>query len=533
MQSKKTYVATGFIPKTEETVTIAGRKFLVNDPKLFRDVITGELLHRDYSLTSNVYHSIVLERAKRFTGPVNPGDSYTYASYSVKSGRTDHKNLEMIEAENNLGEGTGPDVINFTSISTGVMLIYCGRKNKKALIDTLGLVQGIKNPALYFDKDELEIMDKPRPYRKFDNTSKKIELAQIFPNKLTAAQRNSDEVKEVAKNLIKRNIAVGVESLTYKEFEGLQYTFGIELETSEGRFEEDEVDHLNVKAVHDGSLREADGSNPIGGEYVTGVLTGDAGLYQLHEICRVLQTKCKVDKRCGTHVHIGSLNWNKEDVVYSYLLAELLEKDIFSILPPSRRANTYCRAVDKIALASLKEIQNAKTSMDYNIAIETIFNSIFCLVSGGHKAPAKGINKDCNHPKGSKCGYDKSAQRYCWLNYVTLMFNTKGAPNSHTLEFRPMSGTLNYEKVKNWLKVCMAFCSFVENHKSLIRNANKVPVTLELVISKTFPKTGQDLVKHLNERKQIFNLRTADETIDYVVDSKIKRKSMKEVVCVS
>ena len=94
-----------------------------------------------------------------------------------------------------------------------------------------------------------------------------------------------------------------------------------------------------------------------------------------------------------------------------------------------------------------------------------------------------------------------------------------------------MSGTLNFTKIKNWLKICVAFCSFVENNKSLIKNGYNVPVTLDTIINSVYKKTGTKLINYINERKQLFM--SADESVDYTVDSKISKKSMKEVVCAS
>lgn len=232
------------------------------------------------------------------------------------------------------------------------------------------------------------------------------------------------------------------------------------------------------------------------------------------------------------HVHIGNLNWNKEDVVFSYILALLIEKDLFSILPVSRRDNSYCRSLTKVISGTqVVNLKNTKGNQEHQMMIDELYNAILSEVSGVSNAMSKKLDKNLNHPKGSKCGFDKASQRYCWLNYVTLLFNTKGVSNSWTLEFRPMSGTLNYLKIKNWLKICMAFCAYVENHKSDILNNTNVPVTLEGIISKIYPLTGGKLISYIKERRQTFM--SSDESIDYTTYSKLKRKSIKEVACAS
>lgn len=504
-----------------DKILLEGRLYNVNDPNIITCSLSGIKYHkRETKYLLQQYAKDIIIHGDRKSNPIIE-DSSTFNQY---------RRVNDIALYFGLGEAK---YITVNFYTFGPISIYTNDEKKiEEIINRLNLVLGENNPNIYFDKDELKIMDKPQPYRKFDNTFSKINFKDVVNKQLTNNEINNAEVLEIKKNILKRNIEMGVESITFKEFEGQRYTYGIELESSQGRFEEDEVSHLNVKAVHDGSLREPDGSNPLGGEYVTGILVGDAGLNQLHEICRVLQTKCKLDKRCGVHVHIGNLNWGKEEVVYSWILAELLEKEIFDTLPASRRNNSYCRPLDKlIGKKGIATLVNSKSIQEYNIEINNIYDTIFTVVSGLHPSekPSNRINKNTDHPKGPKCGFDKNSQRYCWLNYVTLLFNTKKAPDSWTLEFRNMSGTLNYTKIKNWLKLCMAFCSFVENHKTIIKDSLKTPITLELVIKTIYPKTGIKLNSYINERKQMFQ--TSDESIDYVVDKQIAKKSIKEVAC--
>jgi hypothetical protein len=90
----------------------------------------------------------------------------------------------------------------------------------------------------------------------------------------------------------------GVESPTYIISEGLRHTFGVELETSGGRLYPYDFHNLNMRCVYDGSLKTDEGQ-AIGGEYVTGVLKGDMGFSQLHKICKLLQRKCELNRKCG------------------------------------------------------------------------------------------------------------------------------------------------------------------------------------------------------------------------------------------
>lgn len=411
----------------------------------------------------------------------------------------------------------------------------------------LGFVKGQVNKEYWFYKTEMKDLDKLLPYKKFDHTFNKIVIEDVEKDPYLTRAEKSKMINEASKT----NIKFGVESLTYQVFEGIEYTYGIEIETCIGRPPEKEITELNLKAVHDGSLRDENNETP-GGEYVTGVLKGDSGLVQLHEICRVLSSSCAINNKCGVHVHVGSLDWNKENIVYSYILAEILEDEIFAILPKSRRNNSYCRNLTPLTLKSLDKLIATKGREQYSLMIDDLYDTIYkevTFIKGDRRLEGgatfndedgdrdtvrlqttvsnRTTNRDRQHPLGAKCGYNKDAQRYCWLNYVTLLYNTKGGKNSKTLEFRPHSATMNFNKIRNWTKICFAFCRFVEDYKSLI---NTGKVSLEDVIAKVYPKTGESLIKYIKERKQVFT--TQSESIDYVEEVIPKKKSIKEVVCV-
>lgn len=407
--------------------------------------------------------------------------------------------------------------------------------NTEEEMENLGFVKGIINTEYWFHKSELKDIDTMLPYKKFENTFYKVDL-KSYEERLLADNISEDEIKRLLVKARKDNIIFGVDSATYKGFEGLRYTFGVEIETCIGRLEPKDYEFLNVKAVHDGSLRDAAGNTP-GGEFVTGILTGDAGLTQLAELCRILSFKCKLNEKCGVHIHAGNLNWNKEDICFSYILAEQLEDELFNMLPKSRRANSYCRRLTQLTLKYLPELRETRSKSQYDILIDTIYNDIFKEVTYVKDKPRKTLsistdsldsgrdmNRSSQHPNGAKCGYDKNAQRYCWLNFVTLLYNTKGLGGSNTLELRSHSATMNFNKIKNWIKVFFAICRFIENNKTQIKEGK---VTLEQVVMEAYPLTGEKLVQYIEERKQLF--KSHDESVDYVEISP-KKRTIKEIV---
>jgi len=294
---------------------------------------------------------------------------------------------------------------------------------------------------------------------------------------------------------------------TYLNTLGKQYTFGIEIETISGFLPEYLDSELFTSAVHDGSLRDPETGNVYGGEYVSDVLEGDQGMSVLKKLCYQLTKRCLVDKKCGVHVHIGNVNFNKENVVLMYYLYQKLQDEVFSMLPISRRKNEYCRYLDPINISIKNILSNRKFFIDlyYNHIISTLSKKDFSN---------KLINKKRDHPKGFKCGYDHSAARYCWVNFIPAVFDTRKSSKPikelkghftnpiQTIEFRPMQASTSYTKIKSWMLICFGLVSVVENNKQLLYNNPNVSLTD--VIKEVYGNKGEDLIKYIEARKQKF-----------------------------
>lgn len=314
---------------------------------------------------------------------------------------------------------------------------------------------------------------------------------------------------------LQQQFKLGLKSPTHSICEGINYSFGIELEVSRGFLPEWKAYHklLNVMCVRDGSLNGGEG----GGEYVTGVLTGDTGFNQLQELCLELSKRTKVNNSCGMHLHIGNINFTNQFLVNSYVLALLLEDEIFSLLPDSRRNNRYCKRLKKFKFRVA--LNNSKN----NIELEEDYNTLFRYIAVEKvNNPTFEYNKNSQHPMGAKCGYSHDTPRYCWLNYVPAVFNTRNSIESKTIEIRNHSGTTNFTKTKNWTLLFMAFCKFTEEYPELIKEG----ITIEDIINKVLPKKAKSLMIYFNTRKKLFN-GNSDEDTDSYEDSK---KSIKELI---
>lgn len=292
------------------------------------------------------------------------------------------------------------------------------------------------------------------------------------------------------------------------------------------------------------------------GEYVSGVLIGDAGIMHLQKVCNELNKRCEIDRKCSVHVHIGGGAFNKDFIVFAYILGLLCEKQILAMMPHSRRLSTYCRYLECVFSVSEFLSKLDSSPEDYKIIIDEAFTKIFQYV--GHIdgiVPNKEFNKKSRHPMGEKCGYHHETQRYCWLNFVPALFKTRGnvrieridgiftevaeQDKTFTLEFRPMSATLNFAKIKNWIKICMAFMYFVDNHQkdiikgSIVINGKHRPIDLQSVILKAYPKSGKELWEYIIMRTDMFSqkdLGKIAEDNEYLTEEKISEFKVKDLI---
>jgi len=317
--------------------------------------------------------------------------------------------------------------------------------------------------------------------------------------------------------------------MTYKSTLGKKYQFGIELETISGLVPMYVMNKLYCSSVHDGSLRQPDDNQAYGKEYVTCVLQGDAGMKALQNICYETSLRTLVNYKCGVHTHISGPVFNKETIVLMYMVYQAIQNEIFTLLPISRRNNEYCRPIKQmnLKLSLLKQDRYKYFPLYYADIIKFL---------SGTTRPTGDVNKSKNHPKGNKCGYDHNTARYCWVNFIPSVFNTR-KNGTYTIEFRPMSGTTSYYKIKNWTLLCMALVDFVENYKSYIYSLDTLGnITLDTIVDVVYGAKGAKLKAWINKRKDRFNINSLpkedldkNETIDYLEGDLEKINSIKNL----
>lgn len=327
-----------------------------------------------------------------------------------------------------------------------------------------------------------------RNYRKFEsyNLDKKFKIKEDLKFKLTGKK-----TVNIPTNLILENKEV---------------SFGVEIEMSECFIPEYLRPLLSMHVERDGSINKDRGENRGGPEAVTSVLKGDQGFKDLQDICKELSLRSKLNNECSVHVHVGGdFKFSKESLVYIYLLSLILEDELFSIMPPSRRDNEYCKRLPKISdLKELLKSLKTEESIDAKSTINLISNALYelALENVGEDTELY-KDKSKNHPKGGKMNYDKKTIRYCWLNLIPCMFNTRNN-GQYTCEYRLHSSSTNFLKIKNWIQICAGITYFAENYSHIIIEKG-LNLTLADVINTVFPRSASSLNSYIKDRKTCFS----------------------------
>ena len=197
----------------------------------------------------------------------------------------------------------------------------------------------------------------------------------------------------------------------------------------------------------------SDASVNGGYELVSPVLKGQRGLDEVKAVSEALaEVGAMINKSCGFHSHFGTDDFKDSISVWRnlYINYATLEEDIDAFMPPSRRHNRYC--------SSLK-VSNWREKMD---SAQTLI--------------------DLERAVTNRSRYFKLNSQSYWRH--------------GTVEFRQHSGTIEYDKIKNWLLFCARFVDFSKREK-LDRGGERA---LEKFLDR-------DLAAFYKQRKQKFERR--------------------------
>jgi hypothetical protein len=204
---------------------------------------------------------------------------------------------------------------------------------------------------------------------------------------------------------------------------------GLEIEACNPHYDELERDLYannfeiknNWRIVHDGSISPS-GEDDVGREFVSrGGLSGDELYMSINNMTSILTREdWYVNKSCGLHVHIDARDLRARQLAYILAVAKLCEPVIYKMMPPSRGNTRWAKRIPM----SIEKILRIHDEEDF---IDAWYRS-------------HGTN-----PSMEK--YNDS--RYCGVNMHSRVIHG-------SIEFRHHSGTLNPEKIINWIEICQS-----------------------------------------------------------------------------
>lgn len=262
----------------------------------------------------------------------------------------------------------------------------------------------------------------------------------------------------------------------------LQYTFGVEFETSEGYVPQDICYRDGLIPLRDGSIS--------GIEYSTVVLSGEEGLNLLKQQCETLTEHCSFNKNCALHIHFGGYPINETAIFILYRLLYCIQNDIEKFIPPY----------------SFKTSQYKDNGKDYCLPIPFFqtFAELYLYMSGGN---AKYLGDLCQaHP----CDIERMRKweihtRYHNFNFVNMMFYK----TCKTLELRFLRPSFNFDKIYLWIAIFNGILQFAEkeSHFYTLKDIEKNPRKYQRIGIMSILETVYD-----------------DEMLDYILDGIIKMK---------
>jgi hypothetical protein len=291
----------------------------------------------------------------------------------------------------------------------------------------------------------------------FITTEQLIKGRGRFPYVLT---RRYEAVENF--NAFKDRQVIKDNNSSYQLANYLEYTFGLEFETSQGYIPEDICYRDGLIPLRDGSITAP--------EYSTVVLQGNQGISLLHQQIETLKEYTAFNKECSLHVHIGGYPLEPTAIFKLYKVCEALENELESILPRltfhssayKDNGKDYCKKLDKYA--SFEDM--------YRKLVGRKFFGSFTQAHPDDKERKRKWN---------------IATRYYFVNFINaLCYNV-----NKTIEFRFLRPTYNFKKIILWLYIFNGILEYAKKYYTYGSYIN-----LNIIMHKCYPES---VAKKLDE----------------------------------
>ena len=257
---------------------------------------------------------------------------------------------------------------------------------------------------------------------------------------------------------------------SYELAKHLDYTFGLEFETSQGYIPEDICYRDGLIPLRDGSITAP--------EYSTVVLNGNQGISLLHQQIETLKEYTSFNKECSLHVHLGNYPLKPNTIFNLYKVCKYLENELESILPRL----TFCsRAYKDNEKDYCKKLKNYSSFEDmyYKLVGRKFFGS-FTQAHPDDKERKRKWNV---------------VNRYYFVNFINALCYKV----NKTIEFRFLRPTYNFKKILLWLYIFNGILKYSEKYYN-----PDCYITLRIIIKKCYPEElANELCKGLQRLRAL------------------------------
>lgn len=250
------------------------------------------------------------------------------------------------------------------------------------------------------------------------------------------------------------------------------------------------------KLTTDGSLT---GDPDDSTEVVSPVLSGEAGMAELAKVADILRDAgCAVDKKCGLHVHVFAGDLDLKQMKKLAINFVHSETAFDAIVPPSRRkdSNVFIRS-NRTGFGGSYENEGINKAIAAFEACNTMADLIAKV-----SAVSDRVQHVANWRADSTSGNQPS--RYRKLNFLPML-------RFKTVEFRQHAGTVESEKITNWVQLCVAFVerSMVSRPRPRTSATPHVD-SAELGMLLTWLRLTPDANKYFRARRKEFSQRAVE-----------------------
>jgi hypothetical protein len=267
------------------------------------------------------------------------------------------------------------------------------------------------------------------------------------------------------------------------------YTFGIELETSQGCVYPHSLKKYGFSICRDGSIDND--------EIVSIPMSGLKGIEAIKKFINLNASNVKTDINCSLHVHIGNVRTDKVFINALYNFLYYFQDDYFRYFPYYKKENVlekrkhYTKALPCLCTNISRNCNKERFDnyINYNN------KNIFLFLTDGINPDSIFNKKTKKHPFKNK--WDR-LNRYYVFNFMNLLFSERG-----TIEFRIHENTFNSYRVINQILLSIAIFEYVKDHISECLEGNFV--TVNNVINYYFKdELREELLSYYQSRKNLF-----------------------------